>query len=201
MRYLPGAILILVVGVVAAGAWLWSGSYNVAADEPHWPLVHRALELGRERSIAQRVAAVEVPDLTDPERLAQGAGNYAAMCETCHLRPGLADSELRRGLYPRPPALATRDAPDPARDFWIIKHGLKASGMPAWGRSMGDDTIWGMVAFMRTLPGQSADDYATAVTTSGGHDHGDAESAPAPEEGPVKMPARSSHDDDHDHKH
>ncbi len=199
MHYLLGAILIFVASIVAAGGWLWSGAYNVAADEPHWPLVHRALELGRERSIAQRVAAVEVPDLTDPERLAQGAGNYAAMCETCHLRPGLADSELRRGLYPQPPVLASRAAPDPARDFWIVKHGLKASGMPAWGQSMADDTIWGLVAFLRALPAQSAGDYASAVAASGGHDHGEPASGPAPEEAPVAITPPASHDDNHGH--
>jgi mono/diheme cytochrome c family protein len=169
------AVVILVVGAGAAAGLLWSGSYNVAADEPHYPAVHRLLEIGRERSVAVRAAALEVPDLSNAELLRRGAGNYAAMCEGCHLRPGMGDTELRRGLYPQPPELSARDGSAPARDFWIIKHGLKASGMPAWGLSMEDDAIWGMAAFLRWLPGRSPEEYQAAVSASSGHSHGDAD--------------------------
>ena len=96
----------------------------------------------------------------------------AATCAgSVHLRLlGLADSELRRGLYPQPPALAdARADSDAARDFWIVKHGLKATGMPAWGRSMDDDTIWGMVAFLGWLPGRDEGEYLAAVAASSGH--------------------------------
>jgi mono/diheme cytochrome c family protein len=165
------AVVIFVVGAGAAAGLLWSGSYNVAADEPHSPAVHRLLEIGRERSVAVRTAALQVPDLSKPDLLRRGAGNYAAMCEGCHLRPGMDDTELRRGLYPQPPELSARDGSAPARDFWIIKHGLKASAMPAWGRSMDDEAIWGMVAFLRWLPGRSPADYQAAVAASSGHSH------------------------------
>lgn len=173
MKTLSSALIVLlVVGGVAIGGIVWSGTVNVAADEPHSRLVHWVLETARERSIAARASAIEVPDLTAAELLRKGSGNYAAMCEGCHLRPGLAESELRRGLYPQPPALAAREPGNPARDFWVIKHGLKATGMPAWGLSMDDRTIWGMVAFLQSLPGQSAADYQAAVAASSGHSHG-----------------------------
>jgi mono/diheme cytochrome c family protein len=169
---ISAAVVLLIVGAGAAAGLLWSGSYNVAADEPHSPAVHRLLEIGRERSVAVRAAALQVPDLNNPELLHRGAGNYAAMCAGCHLRPGMADTELRRGLYPQPPELFARNGSTPAKDFWIIKHGLKASAMPAWGLSMDDDAIWGMVAFLRWLPGQSPEDYQAAVAASSGHTHG-----------------------------
>lgn len=181
-------VLVLAAGTAGLGV-LWSGTVSVAADEPHSRAVSRLLEVGRERSVAVRAAGVRVPALDRPDLVSQGAGNYAAMCEGCHLRPGVGDSELRRGLYPQPPALAMRTASDPARDFWIIKHGLKATGMPAWGRSMEDDAIWGMVAFLRTLPAQSPEGYTTAVAASSGHSHGSGTDAPSPSAG---------HDDDHE---
>lgn len=183
MKSLLTAILVLLlVGAGTAGAVVWSGYYNVAADEPHGRALYRLMEIGRNRSVAARSAGLQVPDLGDPELIRRGAGNYAAMCEGCHLRPGLADTELRRGLYPQPPALAVRKTGDPARDFWIIKHGLKASAMPAWGLSMDDEAIWGMVAFVGQLPQQSAADYQTAVAASSGHSHGNADV-------PVVLPA------------
>jgi len=186
-------ILVVLVALVFVGAvLLWSGAYNVAADDPHTRVVHRLIEVARDRSIASRSAAVQVPDLSTSELIRKGAGNYSAMCEECHLKPGLDDSEVHRGLYPQPPNLAVDQPEDPAEAFWIIKHGLKATGMPAWGRSMDDETIWGMVAFLRWLPGRTAAEYEAAVAASSGHSHDGAEEeaehsheAAARESGPV----------------
>src|SRR3546814_1099025 len=56
----------------------------------------------------------------------------AAMCTGCHLAPGMSETEMSRGLYPAPPDL-TKTTVEAAEAFWVIKHGIKASGMPAWG--------------------------------------------------------------------
>jgi mono/diheme cytochrome c family protein len=159
---------------VVAGA-VWSGVYNVAADDPHTGPVHAALETLRERSIEVRAADLAPPDLADPARIRQGAGNYAAMCAGCHGAPGQGETELQRGLYPRPPDL-TRERVEPRAAFWVVKHGIKASGMPAWGRSMDDEYVWNLVAFTGELPTLDAAQYATLVASSEGHSHGGGES-------------------------
>ena len=128
----------------------------------------------RDRSIAARTADLDVPDLRDPARIAQGAGNYDAMCTGCHLKPGVPETELSKGLYPAPPDL-TAATVDAAKAFWVIKHGIKASGMPAWGRSMDDAYIWNMVAFLQELPTLDEAGYAALVARSGGHSHGGGE--------------------------
>ena len=84
-------------------------------------------------------------NLNDPQLILKGAGQYAAMCTSCHLAPGVKDSELRPGLYPLPPNLSQVSV-DPREAFWVIKHGMKMSAMPAWGASHDDATIWSMVA-------------------------------------------------------
>lgn len=170
--WLAGSVVVL---LLLFGAFVWSGLYNVAADAPHSRLVHALLETLRQRSIAVRADDLRVPDLADAELIRQGAGNYDAMCVICHLAPGMSETELSRGLYPAPPALPRTGSGDPARAFWVIKHGIKASGMPAWGESMADEYIWGMVAFLQQLPQLDAAAYRELVASSPGHSHGGTE--------------------------
>ena len=190
----------LVLGfVVAVAGVVWSGIYNIGADDPHTRPIYAVLEVARARSIERRATAIDVPDLADPAQVIQGAGNYDAMCTGCHLTPGAPPTELSRGLYPAPPNLSLV-AVDPAKAFWVIKHGIKASGMPAWGESMDDAYIWNMVAFLQTLPELDAAQYRELVGQSGGHSHGGGESdghahADAPE-APESAGAVSSADAD-----
>jgi hypothetical protein len=118
--------------LVAAGAAIRFGAYDVAADVPHWPLTGRLLQAVRERSMIVRERGIEVPkDLGRPERIVDGAGLYAAMCTDCHLAPGQAETELRRGLYPQPPIFAQEGVDDPRMAFWAVDTGrilIRASG-------------------------------------------------------------------------
>lgn len=159
-EYRTSAIAAIVI--LAALAYAWSGRYDMGADSPHWTITYRLLSTMRERSIEQHAKDISVPRLDDPSLILKGAGQYAAMCTGCHLAPGMHDSEIRAGLYPQPPNLA-RQPPDPRRAFWIIKHGIKMSGMPAWGATHDDMTIWSMVAFLQTLPGMTPAQYKDIV--------------------------------------
>ncbi|KAA3652640.1 MAG: cytochrome c [Proteobacteria bacterium] len=173
-RFVLGALTALAgLGVAGAGV-VMTGAVSVAADEPHSEALFGFFDLARSRAVAASAAGIDVPALDDDEQVRRGAGNYAAMCASCHLRPGSGPTELSEGLYPAPPDLSA-GAPDPAVAFWTIKHGIKASGMPAWGKSMGDAHIWDMVAFLQRLPAMSADDYLAVVASSDGHSHGGGE--------------------------
>lgn len=175
-RTLLAVVATLVALLVLGAIFVGSGVYNVAADEPHWSFVHGILDATRERSIAARADDVQVPALEDAAMARRGAGNYDAMCAGCHLTPGVDKSELSAGLYPAPPNLTKHSHDEPAEAFWIIKHGIKATAMPAWGKSMQDEYIWDLVAFLRKLPSLSAEQYKTEVAASGGHSHGGNES-------------------------
>ncbi len=164
-------VALLAVVSAAAFAFVYAGRYNVAADEPHWDVTTRALVAIRDRSIAVRAADMTVPNLADPELIALGAEHYVAMCQGCHLAPGMGDNEMRQGLYPKPPNLSERRDRRPAESFWIIKHGLKMSGMPAWGVTHDDESIWGLVAFVQQLPLMDAAGYAALAAEVGGADH------------------------------
>lgn len=192
-----------IVSLAALGGFIGSGLYNIGADDAHTRPVYALLELLRERSIAVRADAVTVPDLGEPARIRRGAGNYDAMCVGCHLAPGAAATELSVGLYPAPPNLSQTKVAA-AEAFWVIKHGIKASGMPAWGKRMGDEYLWDLVAFVQQLPSLDAEHYQALVASSGGHAHGGGESrmhGGEPHHDDGHETAEPHHDDGHEHEH
>ncbi|MHB1213974.1 MAG: c-type cytochrome [Thiobacillus sp.] len=205
-RFFMGVLATLVIGVALGAAAVYSGTLDVAADTPHSRLVYQIIETAREQSIDRHARDLAVPaNLADTERIRRGAGNYAAMCAACHLAPGKADSEIRMGLYPEPPDLARPEeetvAEMAARHFWIIKHGIKASGMPAWSRGgIEDAAIWDLVAFIQKVPSLSAEQYVALVESSEGHSHGGLLAAEAghPDEAHMPSPGNA---DSHEHSH
>lgn len=193
--WLLGLLALLALG---AAVFIVSGAYNIAADEPHWRLTEYAMNTVRRRSIAARASSIVVPDLDDESMIRTGAGNYDAMCAGCHLRPGVEQTELSSGLFPSPPKLSQRRSANPAAAFWVIKHGIKMTGMPAWGKSMEDEYLWGMVAFLQKLPDMSPDRYDELVKASGGHQHSAADAAlPASDAETGIAPAEDAGIEDH----
>jgi mono/diheme cytochrome c family protein len=158
---------VLAVGVIGAGLFVESGLYDIGADDHHTKIVLAMIEQLRERSIGVRARAVEVPPLEDPKRVMAGAQRYAALCVGCHLAPGVTKSDIRPGLYPHPPNLAKEDTKDTQRAFWTIKHGIKMSAMPAWGKTLDDAAIWDIVSFIRKMPDMSADQYRQLSSSLG----------------------------------
>lgn len=180
-------VLALTIGVVMLAVIFVSmvvsmGAYNVAADEPHWKPVYWLMQTVRDRSIAVRARDVVVPSgLGDTRRIAAGAGLYAEMCSGCHLAPGMEKTEISRGLYPGAPELSRGLAISPAEEFWVIKHGIKMTGMAAWGRTHSDTLIWDMVAFLQKLPTLTPAQYNTL-----------AKNAPEEHEEMMRMPGMSN---------
>jgi len=158
----------LAVGVMGAGLFIELGFYNIGADDHHTKMVLAILVELRERSIGTHARAIEVPALEDSKRVAAGAERYAALCVGCHLAPGVTQSDIRSGLYPYPPSLAQEEVRDSRRAFWTIKHGIKMSAMPAWGKSLDDVVIWDIVAFVRKMPGMTPEAYQRAQGAAGG---------------------------------
>jgi mono/diheme cytochrome c family protein len=176
-----GALLVLLGVVVVA---VYSGLYNVAADVPHTQPVYWLLETVRERSVVARAQEIVVPnDLTEANRISRGAGQYAEMCSACHLEPGMERTEISRGLYPRAPDLRRKTDLTAGEQFWVVKHGVKMTGMPAWGVTHSDELLWDVVALLRKLPELTKEQYEALVENvpkhdelmqemGGGHQHG-----------------------------
>ena len=194
MKYL---VIVLLLGVLTVIGFVGAGWYNVGADSQHWKSTYAVLQFARERSIAHHARDLSVPvDLGDEVVILKGAGQYAAMCTGCHLQPGMKDSEIRPGLYPQPPDLSQVRV-DPREAFWVIKHGIKMSAMPAWGSSHDDATIWSMVAFLKVLPGLTPAEYKAIVAKAPPDDdmepmHGDQADPSAMHDMPMPATAASA---------
>ncbi|TAL73442.1 MAG: cytochrome c [Rhodanobacter sp.] len=191
MRCLGKLVAVVVLALAVLAGWWWSGSYDIGADAPHWKVTARLIGVLRERSIDTRLAGIKVPQLDDPTLVTEGAAHYSEMCTQCHLAPGMTDSETRAGLYPQPPKL-TKFAPDPAEAFWIIKHGIKMSAMPAWGKTHDDQKIWAMVAYLQQQPKMSAERYHQLTAHAAEVEDGDHQDA-TPAMPDMPAPAASTH--------
>ena len=175
----------LLVGLLVLGgaAFVWSGTYNVAATAGHTPLVTWLLETVQERSVAVRARDLPEPPAMDSSQLAHGFEHFDAMCVMCHGAPGVERTEVGKGITPTPPDLSEEAEEYTARElFWITKHGIKLAGMPGFGITHSDEQLWGIVAFVQQLPGMSPGEYGewrasiaapadSGQASSGGHSH------------------------------
>jgi mono/diheme cytochrome c family protein len=149
-------VLFTAIGLASmiGGVTIITGAYNVAATEPHYAITISLFSAARDRAIAVRAQEMTPPSgWFERADLKKGFRSYHDMCVVCHAAPGLNDSVVRMGLNPEPPRL-TEDRVQQRTDaelFWIIKHGIKMSGMPAFGPTHTDEEIWEVAAFLRRL--------------------------------------------------
>ncbi len=169
-RHLPIALIVAIVALaIPAGiaAFVYAGVYDIGADAPHTKPVLWLIEHLRDRSIAVRAQGIAPPaDLASPSRVAAGAGLYANLCTSCHLAPSMKKTDLSRGLYPKPPQLAYGTDLSTSQEFWILKHGIKLTAMPAWGRTHSDKELWDLVAFLKKMPDLDVAQYQAAVASA-----------------------------------
>jgi cytochrome c553 len=151
---------------LAVGGWLVvaSGIMPLKASSGHWPITAWFLHFAMRRSVATHTLGVQAPALDVPRLVLQGAGHYETGCRPCHGSPNLPPPKIVQHMTPHPPSLPPRISTwEPAELFYIVKHGVKFTGMPAWPARQRDDEVWAMVAFLRTLPDLQAEDYQRLV--------------------------------------
>jgi mono/diheme cytochrome c family protein len=157
----------------AALAIMYSGVFNVAATDPHWGITRAIFNIARVRSIKAQASGIKpLENLADHWRVVAGTSHFAEHCSSCHSAPGVEAGEIAKGMYPSPPLLKDASRQWSSGElFWIIRHGIKMSGMPAWP-DHSDEDIWNIVAFLGQLPGMSEYDYGALVKQAievGGH--------------------------------
>jgi mono/diheme cytochrome c family protein len=152
--------LVVVLGAAAVAAVFYFGLYDVSATDQHLAPTYRILDTAMRRSVRQRAAQITVPDLSQPGQIQRGLALYRQHCVQCHGAPGVAPEPFALGMTPAPANLVytAREWP-PADVFWVVKEGIKMTGMPAWKHRMADEDVWAIVSFMRELPRLSPEEY------------------------------------------
>lgn len=160
---LIGAVGLFVLAGIAGLVVVYSGAYNVAATEEHASFTRWAFDTSFRNSVESRAGGVLVPEQISAEMLATGAAEYKEYCQHCHSGPGVERAEWANGMRPRPPHLAEAAAEWEIEEvYWLVSHGVKMTGMPAFGPSHDAETIWGIAAFVKELPAMTPEAYAEA---------------------------------------
>lgn len=159
----PLLIAAALIVAVAGGAILfaWSGIFNVAASSGHPAPVAWLLHFTMTNSVRTHAYGIEPPgDLDRADRIARGAAHFDLGCAPCHGAPAAARNVIVTEMVPPPPVLETKiSAWRPRELFWIVKHGIKYAGMPAWPAQNRDDEVWDVTAFLLELPGMDPGRY------------------------------------------
>ncbi len=135
--------------VIIFTVYIFSGTFDPSQIKHHKPITEKIIGITLEHSINKRIKGIVAPNLQDTSLFSVGISHYNEMCVVCHGGPGLKPSELAKGLYPEPPVFyKSDDMPKPDEAFWIIKNGIKMTGMPAFGPTHEDKQIWAITAFM-----------------------------------------------------
>lgn len=163
-QMLKGALIaVLIVALVGmVGAFVFMKATGLSARGTPGPV---------ETSLARRLRAWAVPsdyrDLRNPvlrndESMRHGMEHFADHCATCHANDGSGETETGKGMFPPAPdmrAAATQEMND-GELFYVIEHGVRFTGMPAWGTGTteGEEASWHLVNFIRHLPALTAEE-------------------------------------------
>lgn len=164
-KYAAAALGACAVAAAGTVGFIYSGVFDFRATSPHYPVVTWALHQTYQSSMERMTENITVAaDLETPARVAAGAKLYAANCAVCHGAPGVLLPAIGAGIYPEAPSLlkATRKN-RPHQVFFVAKYGIKMTGMPAFGKTYGDDDLWALAAFLHKDRGISAEDYTALI--------------------------------------
>ncbi|MBU2410125.1 MAG: c-type cytochrome [Gammaproteobacteria bacterium] len=161
------AVLALAAAAVAA-AVVYGGLYNVAATRQHTQPVYSLLEVAMRQSVRLRARDIETPPLDDPALIARGAACFVENCVQCHGGPGVAQRSIGMSMQPVPgPLVDAAQRWRPREIYWLTRHGIKMSGMPAWEFHLDDADVWAVVAFVGTLPKLTPTAFAEQARATG----------------------------------
>lgn len=153
MKYfLYGIAFTLIVFLVGA-IWIARGGYmDMRADQPPSFLGRKLAMSAVDASTDRHAPEVKNPVSPTEENLLAGAQLYVNHCAGCHGVPSNKESQFSKSFYPPAPGFFA-DEPDMPenQNFYIIEHGIRWSGMPAWSQTLSDAQVWQLVTFLSNI--------------------------------------------------
>jgi mono/diheme cytochrome c family protein len=161
MKIIGVIFAVLVAEAILLVIFVKSGLYNVSTLSPDPAVIKLIFSTTSDNSAEHYSQGIAVPSLTGPFLIVAGFKHYHETCEMCHGGPGVEKSDIGKGLYPNPPNLM-----DSAKElganrlFWVIRNGIKCTGMPGFGKTESDREIWNVVAFLEKMKNMTPQEYA-----------------------------------------
>jgi len=153
--FIAGILVAIIVALAGTYVLLQSGLIPANADAK--PGGFELWAAGKSLDATLRSQAPKGPNpvaLTDANLIA-GVTLYGQHCAICHGTAAGASSAspVAKGLYPAPPQLAEDGVEDDPEgySYWKIKHGIRLTGMPAWGSALTDRQIWTLALFLKHM--------------------------------------------------
>jgi thiosulfate dehydrogenase len=156
--FILGVVATLVVLALAVYIAVEAGLVpaNADAKPPH-------IERWMAKTSLHAVLAREAPTTPNPvplndENLIAGIKLYAANCAVCHGAADAKPSNVARGLYQKPPQLAKDGVEDDPEGvtYWKVAHGIRLTGMPAFGPNLSETQVWQLTLFLKHMDGLPA---------------------------------------------
>jgi mono/diheme cytochrome c family protein len=139
--------------VAIAAIVIQFGAVNMAASQPPGKVEQGLARWTVGRSVDMRSHDELNPVAGDESAIETGLHLFREMCIQCHGAPKIESEPFAKGLNPPAPELSiVLDEWSDGELFWIVKNGIRMTGMPAFGVTLQDQEIWGIVAGMRQLP-------------------------------------------------
>jgi cytochrome c553 len=143
---------------------VWSGVVSVKASAGHWAITNWFLHTAMRRSVNTYSKLEKLPDMGEPWLVLKGAGHYETGCRPCHGAPDVQPPVIPQAMTPHPPYLSTVISEWSKEElFYVVKHGIKPTAMPAWPTLERDDEVAAVVAFLLEMPKLDADGYRKLV--------------------------------------
>ena len=159
-RWIFRAAALLLVAALGGFLFAASGIMSIKASSGHWPITASLLNFAMRRSVVTHSIGIDTPKLDDHGLIVKGATHYEFGCRPCHGGPHLPQPIIAGHMTPHPPHLPPEIPKWRAAElFYIVKHGVKFTGMPAWPTQLRDDEVWAVVAFLLKLPDLTAHEY------------------------------------------
>jgi hypothetical protein len=163
LNFLAVIGLLAILGGIGAATFFFCGFFSVAANHPDPDIVNWALIHVRKASIVRHAIDRPPATLDDPAMVQAGARAYSENgCTNCHGGPGVEPAKFSEGLNPPPNLKKVVNDLLPEELFWVIKNGIKMTGMPSFGADkppVTDQVIWTIVAFLKKLSSVSDENF------------------------------------------
>lgn len=152
--FLLGILVTIALLLIGALGYPRFGIAEVNADVTAPACQKRLMQFAVHASVKRQARGLQSPQLHTDEELIAGGKAYLDACAGCHRVNG---SPRRKSVYFTPPPEFALDGSEYSESerFWIIKHGIRHTGMSAYGPFYTDKKMWNLAEFvgrMKDLP-------------------------------------------------